>query len=226
MPSIPADQRQRSSTISALRASLLAVSILILLLWQATSRYSSAYDLFHINLFGPYSLIMDHGYAALAHYPHRHEYCLVSEPETPENLTELSTDERTCDGNGEPGPRSAQVLVSSEPRSVGMDLNAIVLDEESPVRIDVYSDLLTLSVHQPVYQIGNESIAVHMNCFRNLGLAILAALLVLRLVAMAKRRIRVIQGKCPRCGYDIASNPSRCPECGAVLLPRGKTRPL
>jgi len=37
-----------------------------------------------------------------------------------------------------------------------------------------------------------------------------------RLVLAVRRRRRVREGHCRKCGYDLRATPERCPECGAV----------
>ncbi len=33
-----------------------------------------------------------------------------------------------------------------------------------------------------------------------------------------RRSARVLQGRCPNCGYDIRATPQRCPECGTTVV--------
>jgi len=46
--------------------------------------------------------------------------------------------------------------------------------------------------------------------------ALFAAVPVARIASLLRRRARVRQGLCRRCGYDLRASPTRCPECGAT----------
>jgi hypothetical protein len=54
---------------------------------------------------------------------------------------------------------------------------------------------------------------------------LLAFPLVCRVSLVLRRRMagrsRRLRGLCPACGYDVRASPSRCPECGAVVVATG-----
>ena len=46
------------------------------------------------------------------------------------------------------------------------------------------------------------------------GIFVLPAIAYPRLKRMKTRRVRVAQGLCVKCGYDLRGSSERCPECG------------
>lgn len=46
--------------------------------------------------------------------------------------------------------------------------------------------------------------------------ALLPALKLRRLMQARRTRLRLLNGLCPACGFDLRATPDRCPECGMV----------
>lgn len=45
-----------------------------------------------------------------------------------------------------------------------------------------------------------------------------AALSGRRLLVLRRARLRLLSGRCPRCGYDLRASNARCPECGSATV--------
>ena len=72
------------------------------------------------------------------------------------------------------------------------------------------------------YRGGQSFLSVMLSLSDLLILSLLLWLVVVNrwLFRTRRNRLRIEQGLCPACGYDLRASPAQCPECGAGAIPR------